>query len=74
MSRALTSAVTPSKLSNTRCLGDDYELIFTVSEEQRQSLEIVGKHKRESMYWQLTGHNGTLSLLKDNEKYTPVNV
>ena len=77
LSRALTSAVTPEQaIEYALSAGDDYELIFTVSEEQRGSLEtsLASTNVKATCIGQLTGHNGTLSLLKDNEKYTPVNV
>jgi thiamine-monophosphate kinase len=53
--------------------GDDYELIFTVSEEQRGSLEtsLASTNVKATCIGQLTGQPGALSLLKNNEKYTP---
>jgi len=75
LSRALTSAVSPEQaIEYALSAGDDYELIFTVSEEQRGSLEtsLASTNVKATCIGQLTGHSGTLSLLKDNEKYTPV--
>ena len=75
LSRALTSAVSPEQaIEYALSAGDDYELIFTVSEEQRGSLEtsLASTNVKATCIGQLTGHSGTLSLLKDNEKYMPV--
>ncbi|WP_394221070.1 thiamine-phosphate kinase [Alteromonas gracilis] len=75
LSRALTSAVSQEQaIEYALSAGDDYELIFTVSEEQRGSLEtsLASTNVKATCIGQLTGHNGTLSLLKNNEKYTPV--
>ena len=76
LSRALTSAVTSEQaIEYALTAGDDYELIFTVSEEQRGSLEtsLASTNVKATCIGQLTGHNGTLSLLNNNEKYTPTN-
>ena len=74
LSRALTSAVSEQQaIDYALSAGDDYELIFTVGEEQRGSLEtsLASTNVKATCVGQLTGQAGTLSLLKDNEKYTP---
>jgi thiamine-monophosphate kinase len=74
LSRALTSAVSQDEaIEYALSAGDDYELIFTVSEEQRGSLEtsIASTNVKATCIGQLTGHNDKLSLFKNDEKYTP---
>lgn len=73
LSRALTSAVSEQQATDyALSAGDDYELIFTVSEEQRGSLEtsLASTNVKATCIGQLTGQPGALSLLKNNEKYT----
>lgn len=75
LSRALTSAVSSEQaVEYALSAGDDYELIFTVGEEQRGSLEtsLASTNVKATCIGQLTGQPRVLSLLKDNEKYTPV--
>jgi len=73
LSRALTSAVDNDKaIEYALSAGDDYELIYTVSEEQRVSLEtaLASTNVKVTCIGQLTGQSGALSLLKDNQPYT----
>ncbi|WP_420933322.1 thiamine-phosphate kinase [Alteromonas sp. A081] len=74
LSRALTSAVSQDEaIEYALSAGDDYELIFTVSEEQRGSLEtsIASTNVKATCIGQLTGHTDKLALFKNDEKYTP---
>ena len=76
LSRALTSAVTPEQaIEYALSAGDDYELIFTVGEEQRGSLEtsLASTNVKATCIGQLTGQAGVLSLMHNNEKFTPKN-
>lgn len=76
LSRALTSAVSPEQaIEYALSAGDDYELIFTVGEEQRGSLEtsLASTNVKATCIGQLTGQPGVLSLMRNNEKYTPQN-
>ena len=76
LSRALTSAVDNDKaIEYALSAGDDYELIYTVSEEQRGSLEtsLASTNVKATCIGQLTGHAGQLSLLKENQPFIPVN-
>lgn len=76
LSRALTSAVTPEQaIEYALSAGDDYELIFTVGEEQRGSLEtsLASTNVKATCIGQLTGQAGVLSLMHNNEKFTPQN-
>ena len=75
LSRALTSAVDNEQaIEYALSAGDDYELIYTVSEEQRGSLEtsLACTNVKATCIGQLTGHAGQLSLLKDNQPFVPV--
>lgn len=74
LSRALTSAVDKDKaIEYALSAGDDYELIYTVSEEQRGSLEtsLACTNVKATCIGQLTGHTGQLSLLKDSQPFKP---
>ena len=76
LSRALTSAVSPEQaIEYALSAGDDYELIFTVGEEQRGSLEtsLASTNVKATCIGQLTGQAGVLSLMHNNEKFTPQN-
>ncbi|WP_412725974.1 thiamine-phosphate kinase [Alteromonas sp. D210916BOD_24] len=76
LSRALTSAVEPEQaIEYALSAGDDYELIFTVGEEQRGNLEtsLASTNVKATCIGQLTGQSGALSLFKDSEKFTPKN-
>jgi len=76
LSRALTSAVDNAQaIEYALSAGDDYELIFTVGEEQRGNFEtsMGGSSVKATCIGQLTGQAGQLSLLKDNQPFTPTN-
>lgn len=53
--------------------GDDYELLFTVSEEQKGLLETIltSANLTATCIGQVTGHTGKTELLLDNSPYQP---
>lgn len=74
LSRALTQAVSAEEaIEYALSAGDDYELLFTASEEQKGSLEtsLTSTNVKATCIGQLTGQSGVLKLLKANEKYVP---
>lgn len=74
LSRALTQAVSAEEaIEYALSAGDDYELLFTASEEQKGSLEtsLTSTNVKATCIGQLTGQSGVLTLLKANEKYVP---
>lgn len=73
LSRALTSAVEVEQARRyALTAGDDYELIFTVSEEQRGSLEtsLASTNVRATCIGQLNGQSGSLVLRRNDEPYS----
>ncbi|WP_421131913.1 thiamine-phosphate kinase [Alteromonas sp. A079] len=74
LSRALTQAVSAEDaIEYALSAGDDYELLFTASEEQKGSLEtsLRSTNVKATCIGQLTGQSGALTLLKNNEKFVP---
>lgn len=74
LSRAMTSAVDSEKaIEYALSAGDDYELLFTVSEEQRGNLEtsLASTNVKATCIGQLSGHTEKLSLFKGDKTYVP---
>lgn len=74
LSRAITSAVdNDTAIEYALSAGDDYELIFTVSEEQKGNLEtsLASTNVKATCIGQLSGHSSNLSLFKGEKPYTP---
>lgn len=72
ISRALYHVVDAKTAYNyALTAGDDYELIFTVSEEQRGNLEtsLTSTNVKTTCIGQITGHNGQLDLKLHNAPY-----
>ena len=72
LSRALTSAVALDQAHRyALTAGDDYELIFTVSEERRGSLEtsLASTNVKATCIGQLNGQSGSLVLKCNDEPY-----
>jgi thiamine-monophosphate kinase len=73
ISKALTDSVSRSQaLDYALGAGDDYELLFTVSEEQKGSLErtLANANVHATYIGQLNGNAGKLELREAEKPYT----